>query len=197
MKILVACEFSCRIRDAFLLRGHDAYSCDLLMCWGPPYERHFRQDVRPLLREKWDLVIAHPPCTYLTNAACHLMYREERYRHMLDAVAFFQECLLTNARKVAVENPIMNAEAKKHVPKYDQIIHPWQFGHDQTKPTCLWLRGLSLLTPTHIVKPRAKIGSDGKRNMLDNKMGPRKFRGQLRSVTFQGIADAMAEQWGS
>lgn len=188
MRVLVACEWSNTVRDAFLTRGHDAYSCDLIRAESPNpnYKRHIRGDVTPLLREEWDLVIAHPPCTYLCNSGVRwLTEREGRFEYMMDAVAFFNACLGANSPRVCVENPVMHGYAKKYIPEQTQVIHPWQFGHPEKKATCLWLKGLPELKPTRIVGAyRNTIHLLGSRGSKE------------RSRTFQGIAEAMAEQWG-
>ncbi len=196
MKVLIACEFSGIVRDAFKARGHDAWSCDLL-----PTERpgqHIQGDVLEILDDNWDLMIAHPPCTYLCNSGVRWFYFNrdgidcidiERWDKMEEAAEFFK--LLYESpkiKKVAVENPIMHGHARKIIGrKYNQIIQPWQFGHGETKATCLDLKGLPELKPTNIVA--------GRKTRI-HKMSPSKDRGKLRSVTYQGIADAMAEQWG-
>ena len=190
MKVLIACEFSGIVRDAFIKRGHDAVSCDLL-----PTERpgpHIQSDVFDLFDEQWDLMVAFPPCTYLCNSGVRwLSGSSARWSKMTMAGAFFRTFLEIKSRhccRIAVENPIPHRYARYEIGrKYDQIIQPWQFGHGETKATCLWLKGLPNLEPTNIVKGRdARI----------HKMPPSKDRGRLRSITFQGIADAMAEQWG-
>lgn len=193
MRVLVACEFSGRVRNAFLEKGHDAYSCDILTGRDPTHGRHYRQDVRPLLKEKWDLVIAHPPCTYLCNSGVRWLSTEpDRFENMKKGAEFFLECLSANSDRVAVENPIMHKYAREIVTvPYTQIVQPYNFGHPETKATCLWLKNLPLLQPTQVV-------SNVKRSI--HQMPPiaiKGWRGHLRSVTFQGIADAMAEQWGS
>ena len=201
MRVLVACEFSGVVRETFLERGHDAYSCDLEhSCYLPDRSRrHIRGDVRPLLREKWDLVIAHPPCTYLTNTGvCWLskdgVINEERWGKMLRGVEFFNECLNANADRVCVENPIMHKYARDRITQpYSQIIHPWQFGHRESKATCLWLRGLPPLRARITKKPEGTVTVKySNRDM--NLKGP--WRGRMRSITPQGIADAMVEDWG-
>ncbi len=187
-RVLVACEFSGIVRDAFIAAGHDAISCDLL-----PSERpgpHIQGDVRPLLREPWDLVIAHPPCTYLANSGVRWLYRdgrrdEDRWARMAEAAEFFHECLLANAPRVCVENPVMHRHAG--IRKANQFIQPWQFGHGEVKATGLWLRGLPLLEPTEIV--------DGRTPRVHH-MSPGPDRWRERSRTFPGIAAAMADQWG-
>ncbi len=187
MKILIACEFSGIVRDAFIAKGHDAVSCDLL-----PTERpgpHFRCDVRGILGGGWDLMIAHPPCTRLCNSGVRWLSERNLWQHMRVAAEFFKHLLQADIPRIAVENPIPHKYALEIIGrKYDQIIQPWQFGHPETKSTCLWLKGLTGIKPTNIVSGReARI----------HKMAPSKNRGRLRSITYQGIADAMAEQWGS
>lgn len=188
MRVLVACEWSNTVRDAFLRRGHDAYSCDLQRAEhpNPNWRRHIRGDVRPLLREPWDLVIAHPPCTYLCNSGVRWLTEEPgRVERMADALLFFRECLECNSERVCVENPVMHGYASRYVPTPSQIIQPWQYGHPETKATCLWLKNLPQLKPSDIVEGRwgriRHLGSAGSKE---------------RSRTYQGVADAMAEQWG-
>lgn len=196
MKVLIACEFSGIVRDAFKARGHDAWSCDLL-----PTKRegqHIQGDVLDILDDNWDLMIAHPPCTYLCNSGVRWLYFNrdgidcidiERWDKMEEAAGLFKWLLNQNRiKKIAIENPIPHKYAVEVIGrKYDQIIQPWQFGHGETKATCLWLKGLRKLGMTRLVAGReARI----------HKMSPGENRGKLRSVSFQGIADAMAEQWG-
>lgn len=189
MRILVACEWSNTVRDAFLRLGHDAYSCDLQRAEhpNPNWRRHIQCDVRPLLREEWDLVIAHPPCTYLCNSGVRwLTEREGRMEAMHEAILFFKDCLESNTPRVCVENPVMHGQARRLVGvEPTQMVHPWQFGDPYTKATYLWLRGLPQLTPTNVISGRfnliRRLGSAGSKE---------------RSRTFQGIADAMATQWG-
>lgn len=204
MRVLVACECSNTVRDAFLARGHDAYSCDVQRADHPNsnYRRHIRGDVRPLLQERWDLVIAHPPCTHLarSGAVAHTpgsyQYNPNKSELMLSGVLFFLQCYNANTDKVCVENPIMLGRAKDLIGiKPDQTIQPWQFGHPYTKATCLWLRGLPLLKPTKIISdeyvvPWVDYGntSKGKRGIARNS--------KIRAKTFAGIAHAMSEQWG-
>jgi site-specific DNA-cytosine methylase len=183
MRILVACEFSGIVRDAFATRGHDAWSCDLL-----PSERagqHFQEDVlRLLTRERFDLLIAHPPCTHLavSGARWFAGRRDEQAQ-----AERFVLCLAAQPTPmVAIENPIGVLSTRWRKP--DQIVHPWQFGHGERKATCLWLKGLPLLRPTAIVEGRVpRIHHEP----------PSPDRWKNRSRTYQGIADAMAEQWGS
>jgi len=204
MKVLVACEFSGRVRDAFRARGHNAISCDLL-----PTERpgpHIQGDVLKILDDGWDLMIAHPPCTYLSNAGIR-WFNEERYgdkareRKRLRLEAFNFVIKLSNASisKVAVENPV--GWLNSHWRRPEQIVQPYQYGDPESKRTCLWLRGLPLLKPTNIVEP--KVYAYFKRGKKKGQpiygtpyLHLKEDRWKARSVTFQGIADAMAEQWG-
>ena len=190
MRVLVACERSNTVRDAFLERGHDAWSCDLQIAEhpNPNYKRHIRGDVRPLLEQSWDLVIAHPPCTYLCNSGVRWFKRyPKRRKQMLEGALFFIQCLLANAPKVCVENPIQHGYAKELIVESpSQIIQPWMFGHGEVKATCLWLSGLPLLQPTDVVSGREQ------RCFKDWHKGS----SNSRSVTCSGIARAMAEQWG-
>ena len=201
MNVLVACEFSGIVRDAFRAKGHNAISCDLL-----PTERegpHYQGDVLEIVNGyKWDLMIAHPPCTFISNAgACRLYPRKgqldlDRYRKGLEAKAFFLLLLEADIKKICVENPVSCLVFK--MPKHSQEIQPWQFGHPYTKKTRLWLKGLPLLKSSGIVKPIGPFCPAGTSRKDRNKYGSAK-RGndaKNRSVTFQGIANAMAEQWG-
>jgi hypothetical protein len=187
MRVLVACEFSGVVRDAFLAAGHDAVSCDLLPCERPG--PHAQGDARKVVRAQWDLVIAHPPCTYLCNSGVRWLSTEPgRYDKMLRAVEFFFAMYNANSSCVAVENPIMHGYASERLPSYTQIIHPWQHGHGETKATCLWLRGLPPLQPSNTVEGReAKM----------HRLSPSATRWAERSRTYEGIAKAMAAQWGS
>ena len=187
MKGLVAGETSGRVRESFRARGHDFYSCDLLPSEdGSPF--HVVGDMRPLLSERWDIVIAHPPCTRLCNSGVRWLHERDLWAELDEAAALFRACLAANADRVAVENPVPHKYALERIGvKYAQIIQPWQFGHGETKATCLWLKGLPKLTPTNIV--------DGREARI-HKMPPGPDRWKERSRTFQGIADAMAEQWG-
>ncbi len=200
MNVLIACEFSGTVRDAFTARGHYAMSCDLLPTESPG--PHYQGDVRDLLGEPWDLLIAHPPCTYLTNAGVrHLhsvpskngvlpkIHGAERWERMREGAALVRDLLQSSIARIGVENPVPHRYAVAEIGrKYDQIIQPWQFGHGETKATCLWLKGLPLLVPTNIVEGReARI----------HKMPPSADRWKLRSLTYPGIAAAMADQWGA
>lgn len=184
MRILVACEFSGTVREAFTKLGHDAWSCDLL-----PTEiegKHYQGDVRDILGDGWDMMIAHPPCTYLASSGLHWNKRRPE-RALLTEEALDFVSLLLNAPidKIALENPIGCISSR--IRKPDQIIQPWMFGHGETKATCFWLKGLPLLKPTNIVEGRIP---------RVHRLSPSADRWKLRSITYQGIADAMAEQWG-
>lgn len=191
MKVLVACEFSGIVRDAFLDAGHAAMSCDIL-----PTERpgpHYQGDVRDVLDDGWDLMVAHPPCTYLALSGVRWLYGGKgtvrdpsRWAEMEDAAAFFRLLLDAPILRVAVENPIMHRHGG--LPRATQIIQPWQFGHGETKATGLWLRGLPSLTPTNVVPEREQ---------RVHRMAPGPDRWRERSRTFPGIAAAMAAQWGA
>jgi len=190
MRVLVACKFSGVVRDAFTAAGHYAVSCDLLPSDSPG--RHFQGDVGSLLNDQWDLMIAHPPCTFLTVAANKWMKPEyaerfpNRARDRELAVEFFMTLYEAPIKRVAVENPIGIMSSRFRKP--DQIAHPWMFGHGETKATCLWLRNLPPLFPTDIVQ--------GREQRL-HRLPPSKDRWKLRSTTFAGVAAAMAEQWGT
>lgn len=197
MRVLVACEFSGVVRDAFIARGHDAVSCDLL-----PSERpgpHIQGDVLDVLSDGWDIAVCHPPCTFLCNSGVRWLAGSTiRKRKMKDAAVFFAELLNCDIPKVAVENPIMHRYGKIYIGRgQDQVIQPWQFGHKEMKATCLWLKGLPLLKPSHIVGPPPKDPAERKHWAVVHRASPGPDRWKKRSITYQGIADAMAEQWGS
>lgn len=195
MKVLVACEYSGVVRDAFRAKGHDAMSCDLLPTdsTGP----HYQGDIFDIVDNGWDLMIAHPPCTYLTNSAnSHLVTDGERWKQLVDGACFFRELLNVPIPKICVENPIMNGYAKKIVGQSQaQVIQPWMFGHKEQKATCLWLKGLPLLEETDNVKDEMMKLPDKERQRL-HYLPPSTDRWKIRSTTYQGIADAMASQWG-
>lgn len=196
MKVLIACEFSGRVRRAFTSRGHDVTSCDLL----PSYDNstnHIIGDVTPLLRHSWDLVIAHPPCTYLANSGIqHLVNNRERWDSMLDGVAFFKLCLNANATKVCVENPRMHRYAEHLIGKSTQKIHPYMFGELDMKETHLWLHNLPLLIETENVKDELYALPKNKRSSTHLTSSKGEKRRVERSITFLSIAEAMATQWG-
>lgn len=182
MRVLIACEFSGIVREAFRARGHNAVSCDLLPTEQPG--PHIQGDVRPVLNDEWDLMIAHPPCTYLCSSGARWFH--QRLQEQEAALAFVRTLLNASILSIALENPI--GVISTRIRKPDQIVQPWMFGHGETKATCLWLRGLPLLKPTHIVAGRvARI----------HHMAPSEHRGRDRSITYQGIAEAMANQWGN
>lgn len=194
MKVLIACEFSGTVRDAFMRAGHDAYSCDLLPSETPG--KHFQRDVAEVLKDGWDLMIAHPPCTYLASSGMHWNTRRpERAKATDAAVEFVRGLLSAPIPMIAIENPI--GVLSSRIRKPDQIIQPWQFGHSESKATCLWLKNLPKLSPTNII-PKPEKGYWG--NQMpggQNKLGESRERWKARSRTYPGIALAMAEQWGT
>lgn len=198
MKILIACEFSGVVRDAFRARGHDAVSCDLL-----PSERpgpHIQGPVEFVLEDGWDMMIAFPPCTYLCSSGLHWNIRRPgRAKLTHEAMLFVLNLMGTgfvahNIPRIALENPVGCISTQYRKP--DQTIHPWQFGHDASKRTCLWLKGLPLLAPTNVLPGGVKARRANQTPSGQNKLGPSPTRAMERSRTYQGIADAMAEQWG-
>jgi len=201
MKILIACEFSGIVRDAFKARGHDAWSCDLIPTETKELSQHYIGDALKIIWQgstKWDLLIAHPPCTYLCNSGVRWLapggkLDSKRHKLMMAACDFFAALYNADIPRVAIENPIMHKYARDYlasawrVPSFTQSIQPWQFGHGEIKRTCLWTRGLPDLQPTQIVPGRsARV----------HHASPGPDRWKERSRTLQGIADAMAEQWG-
>lgn len=213
MKVLVACEESQAVTKAFRSQGHEAYSCDLLPCSGGHPEWHIKQDIRIVLCggafvlgndhkideviiHDWDLMIAHPPCTYLCNSGVRwLKGNPERYEKMIEAKELFWLLYKQGSRfPVAIENPIPHKHAM--LPKYNQIIQPWQFGHMETKQTCLWLINLPALQPTNIVYSEMMKLPYGERAKVHH-ASPGPERAKIRSKTYTGIAEAMAFQWGS
>lgn len=196
LRVLVACEYSGRVRDAFIARGHDAMSCDLLQTEAPG--PHYVGDVRDVLGQGWDLMVAHPPCTYLTSAGLHWNKRRPgRAALTLEALDFVRLLLGAPIEKIALENPVGCISSQ--VGKPSQTIQPYQFGEDASKATCLWLKGLPLLQKTGFCEPRIVGGRMRWANQTDsgqNKLAPSADRWKLRSTTYQGIANAMASQWG-
>lgn len=197
MKVLVACEFSGIVRDAFIARGHTAWSCDLLPTesdGGP----HIVGDVRNVLALDWDMMIAHPPCTYLANSGVHWLYRQDgRWERMREAARFFRTLLEAPIARIAVENPIMHKYAVEIVGrKHDQTIQPYEFGHPESKRTCLWLKGLPHLVPIDVLQRPANGKWQNQTPSGQNRLGPSPDRWKLRSATYRGIAEAMAAQWG-
>ena len=196
MHILIACEYSGTVRDAFIRAGHDAMSCDLLPTDVPG--PHYEGDVFDIINNGWDMMIAHPPCTYLSVSGMHWTARGLRDPQLTeDALDFVTRLMAASIPRIAVENPISVISSR--IRKPDQIINPWQFGHDASKRTCLWLKGLPPLRPTAYVPPRVVKGKMRWANQTDsgqNRLPPSEDRWAQRSVTYQGIADAMAQQWG-
>lgn len=185
MRILIACEFSGVVRRAFRKRGHESWSCDLLPS-DDNSEFHFTQDIDDMLRHKgWDMMIAFPPCTHLAVSGARHFEAKRKDGRQQEAINFFMKLINTDIPKIAVENPIGIMSTVYRKP--DQIIQPWQFGHGETKATCLWLKNLPELKPTKIVS--------GRESRI-HRLPPSKDRWKLRSITYQGIADAMADQWG-
>lgn len=183
MKVLVACEFSGRVRDAFTALGHDAMSCDLLDTESPG--KHFKGDVLEILNQHWDLVIAFPPCTDLCVSGARWFEKKRQDGSQQRSIDFFMQFVHCNAKRVAIENPVGIMSTKYRKP--DQVIQPYEYGHGEQKATCLWLKNLPPLVPTEIV---------GGREQKVWKMGPGPERAKMRSLTYQGVANAMAAQWG-
>lgn len=182
MKVLVACEYSGRVRDAFLAKGHNALSCDLLASEAPG--PHYQGNVFDLDLSMFDLMICHPPCTHLAVSGARHFAAKRADGRQQDALAFVQRLLDAPVPKIALENPV--SIISSHIRKPDQIIQPWMFGHGETKATCLWLKGLPHLMPTNVVEGRAD---------RIHRMAPSPDRWKERSRTYEGIANAMADQW--
>lgn len=196
MKVLIACEESQTVCKAFRAKGHEAYSCDILPCSGGHPEWHIQDDVLNHLKG-WDLIIAHPPCTFLSVSGIHWNNRGRGWEETNKALDFVRAIFAAPVDRLCLENPVSIISSK--IRKPDQIIQPYQFGHDASKKTCLWLKGLPLLEPTEYVPPRVVNGKNRWGNQTDsgqNKLGPSETRAKERSVTYQGIAEAMADQWG-
>lgn len=197
MRVLVACEYSGRVRDAFRALGHDAMSCDLLPTDQPG--PHYQGDVRDLLQPgRWDLMVCHPPCTYLSVSGMHWTRRGLRDPQLTeDALQFVRLLMEAPVPRIALENPVSIISSR--VRKPDQTIQPYQFGHDASKATCLWLKNLPKLQPTRFVEPRMVGTLKRWGNQTDsgqNRLSPGADRWKKRSETFEGIAQAMAQQWG-
>lgn len=183
MRVLVACEFSGVVRDAFRKRGHDAWSCDLLPCEADP-QWHIQGDALEAIKQGWDMMIAHPPCTHLAVSGAR--WFKEKAQEQAEALSFVQALLDAPIPMIALENPISIISSR--IRKPDQIIQPWQFGHGEVKATCLWLKNLPPLKPTNIVEGRSA-------RVHREPPGPERWKNRSRTLT--GIADAMADQWGS
>lgn len=195
MRILVACEYSGVVRDAFIARGHDAMSCDILPTDKPG--RHYQGDVMDVLYDGWDLLIGHPPCTYLSNSGvCHLHKDAKRWFKLFDAADFFLKLWNAPIKLKAIENPVMHKYGRKLIGgmRPTQIVQPWMFGHKETKATGLYLSGLMPLHDTDNVKAETMALPDNERQRL-HYLPPSPDRAKLRSQTFQGLADAMSFQW--
>lgn len=203
MRVLVACEFSGRVREAFRKLGHEAWSCDVLPADdNSPY--HIQDDVLKHLDDGWDLMIAHPPCTHLAVSGARYFPEKIADGRQQAALDFVQRLLVADIPMIALENPVSVISSK--IRKPTQTIQPYQFGHPETKKTCLWLKGLPKLTPTNVVEPdfmrnhdgSFKLDKKGKKYSRIHWMTPsHPDRAKLRSLTYQGIADAMANQWSS
>lgn len=218
MRVLVACEYSGKVRDAFLKAGHYAMSCDLLPSDSLNSGDHYQGDVTDILNHGWDLMVAHPPCTYLSVSGMHWTTRGLRDPQLTeDALEFVRTLLDAPIKRIALENPVSIISSR--IRKPDQVVQPWMFGHDASKKTCLWLKNLPPLMPTKMVEPRMvccgaaitdkygcpncngdKVAKPRWGNQTDsgqNKLGPSEDRWKVRSETYSGIAQAMAEQWGA
>ena len=180
MRVLVACEYSGRVRDAFLAKGHDAMSCDLLPTDVPG--PHYQGDVMDIIGDGWDMMIAHPPCTHLAVSGAR--WFKDKQTEQAEALEFVRALLGANIPRIALENPVSIISSR--VRKPDQVIQPWQFGHGETKATCLWLKGLPKLTPSNVVEGREQ---------RVHRMPPGPDRWKERSRTFEGVAAARADQW--
>lgn len=209
LRVLVGCEYSGRVRDAFLALGHEAMSCDLLP--SDAGEPHYQGDIFNVINDGWDIGIFHPPCTYLTNAGVRWLHEHVqsrngkkpvisgkiRWDYMREGAEFFKKLLESNIPKIAVENPIPHKYAVNIIGrKYDQLVQPWMFGHPETKATCLWLKNLPKLVPTNNVKEYMLTLPKREQQKL-HYLPPSPDRWKLRSVTFKGLAEAMAQQWGT
>ena len=196
MKVLIACEFSGVVRRAFRERGHNAWSCDLLPTLdNSPHHLHMDAGI-PLMDRGWDLMIAHPPCTRLCNSGVSWLARRDLWDEMYEACNFFNQLKGALIPRICIENPVPHKYARALIGDYTQTIQPYQFGHGESKRTCLWLKNLPPLHSTDIL-PLPESGHwDNQTPSGQNKLGPGPTRAMLRSITYQGIANAMADQWG-
>jgi site-specific DNA-cytosine methylase len=191
MKILIACEYSGAVRDAFIAQGHDAISCDLLPTDAPG--PHYQGDVRDIIEDGFDLMVAHPPCTHLAVSGAR--WFKDKQVEQVEALDFVRLLLSAPIDKIALENPISIISSR--IRKPNQIIQPWQFGHPESKSTCLWLKNLPSLIPTDVLPLPASGRWSNQTPSGQNKLGPSPDRWKERSKTYQGIAEAMAQQWGA
>jgi hypothetical protein len=191
MRVLIACEYSGVVRDAFTRAGHWAVSCDLLASEKPGW--HYMGDVLDCLNDGWDVMIAHPPCTHLAVSGAAWFAQKKASGVQDEALDFVRALMNANIPRICIENPISIISSR--IRKPDQIIQPWMFGHLEQKATCLWLKGLPVLTPTNNVKEEMLKLPKNKQQRL-HYLPPSADRWKIRSTTFQGIADAMATQWG-
>ena len=186
MKVLIACEYSGRVRNAFAALGHDALSCDLLPSETPG--NHYQGDVFDVIGEGWDLMIAHPPCTHLAVSGARHFAAKQASCVQQEALEFVRRLLDADIPRIALENPVSIISTRTRIRKPNQVIQPWMFGHGETKATCLWLKGLHKLVPTNLVEGREPVV---------HHMPPGPERWKNRSRTYQGVANAMAAQWGA
>lgn len=196
MKILIACEESQTVCKAFRAKGHEAYSCDILPCSGGHPEWHIQGDVLEQLDNGWDMMIAHPPCDHLSKAGAAHWKKYHKQILQKEALEFVEKLINASIPKIVIENPV--GKINTAIRKPDQIIHPYQFGDPYLKETCIWVKGVGLLKPTKIVEPIAnwvRPGNIRSRRFNRVREGARGDK-KIRSKTFQGIADAMADQWG-
>lgn len=191
MKVLIACEYSGAVRDAFIAQGHDAISCDLLPTDAPG--PHYQGDVRDIIEDGFDLMVAHPPCTHLAVSGAR--WFKDKQVEQVEALDFVRLLLSAPIDKIALENPISIISSR--IRKPNQIIQPWQFGHPESKSTCLWLKNLPSLIPTDVLPLPASGRWSNQTPSGQNKLGPSPDRWKERSKTYQGIAEAMAQQWGA
>lgn len=192
MDILIACEFSGKVRDAFIKMEHDAVSCDYLPGEGEYPLAHYQGNVLDMIfYNEWDMMIAFPPCTHLASSGARWFKEKQKDGRQQAAINFFMMIAQAPIKKIAIENPVGIMSTKWRKP--DQIIQPWQFGKDASKSTCLWLKNLPKLKPTKIIKKKRYANQTPSGQ---NRLGPSPDRAKIRSITYQGIADAMAEQWG-
>ena len=192
MRVLIACEYSGTVRDAYIKQGHDAMSCDLLPTdsEGP----HYQGNVFDVINDGWDLMIAHPPCTYLSVSGMHWTSRGLRDPQLTeDALDFVRQLMDAPIDKIAIENPVSVISSR--IRKPDQIVQPWWFGDDASKKTCLWIKNLPKLTPTNMLQGDSKTRRANQTETGQNKLPPSKDRWKIRSKTYQGIAHAMSTQW--